>query len=81
MAFLGAQVRIAHSRDRVNKPAMSEVTADPGASQEGALSRAERGVGTVVLGDGALSRDLFDAVVDIRTDGTWTRIPTKEETR
>ena len=42
---------------------------------------AERGVGYVVLGDRALNRALVDAVVDIGTDGTWTRSPMKEETR
>ena len=44
---------------------------------------AERGVGYIVLGDRELGRELavVDAVVDIGTDGTWTRTPTKEETR
>ena len=42
---------------------------------------AERGVGYVVLGDPELGRALFDAVVDIGPDGTWTHTPTKEETR
>jgi hypothetical protein len=42
---------------------------------------AERGVGYVVLGDGALSRDLFDAIIDIGADGTWTHTPTKEVPR
>ena len=42
---------------------------------------AKRGVGYVVLGDGELGRALFDAVVDIGADGTWTHTPTKEEPR
>jgi len=42
---------------------------------------AARGVGYVILGDGALSRDLFDAIVEIGADGTWTHTPMKEETR
>jgi vitamin B12/bleomycin/antimicrobial peptide transport system ATP-binding/permease protein len=42
---------------------------------------AERGVGYVVLGDGALSSDLFDAIIDIGADGTWTHTPTKEVPR
>jgi len=42
---------------------------------------AEHGVGYIVLGDRELGRELVDAVVDIGTDGTWTRTPTKEETR
>ena len=39
---------------------------------------AERGVGYIVLGDSELSRDLFDAIVDIRADGTWTHTAAKE---
>jgi len=42
---------------------------------------AERGVGDVVLRDGKLGSALFDAVVEIGADGTWTHPPTKEETR
>lgn len=41
----------------------------------------ERGVGYIVLGDRELSRDLFDAIVDIGTNGTWTHTPSKEATR
>jgi putative ATP-binding cassette transporter len=33
----------------------------------------ERGVGCVVLGNGALRHEQFDAVVEIAGDGTWTR--------
>jgi putative ATP-binding cassette transporter len=33
----------------------------------------ERGVGYVVLGNGAFGHDAFDAVVEIAPDGTWTR--------
>lgn len=33
---------------------------------------AEHGIGYVVLGDGGLDRDSFDAVVEIAADGTWT---------
>ncbi len=41
----------------------------------------ERGVGYIVLGDRELSRDLFDAIVDISADGTWThtRLPPLKE--
>jgi putative ATP-binding cassette transporter len=39
---------------------------------------AERGVGYVVLGNSELGRELFDAIVDIGADGTWTHTPTKD---
>ncbi len=39
----------------------------------------ERGVGTVTLGEDALGREHFDAVVEIAADGTWT-LHTAQET-
>jgi len=41
---------------------------------------AERGVAYVALGDGALAREHFDAVVEIAPDGTCTRTDVKETT-
>jgi len=68
---------------------MTEVSADPAPSQEAALSRltlvrlggAIRNFATSEVGTRAATRALFDAVVDIGADGTWTHTPTKEETR
>jgi len=53
--------------------------ADRAAHVLGALT--ERGVGYIVLGDRELRRDLFDAILDIRADGTWTHTPSKEDGR
>jgi hypothetical protein len=39
---------------------------------------AARGIGDVVLGDGGLDRDCFDAIVESAADGTWTRSATTE---
>ena len=39
---------------------------------------AARGIGCVVLGDGALGRERFDAVLEIAPDGTWTWTATQE---
>jgi putative ATP-binding cassette transporter len=39
---------------------------------------AARGIGYVVLGDEALGREHFDAVVEIAPDGTWTRTAPRE---
>jgi putative ATP-binding cassette transporter len=39
---------------------------------------AARGIGYVVLGDEALGREHFDAVVEIAPDGTWTRTASQE---
>jgi hypothetical protein len=41
----------------------------------------EHGIGCVAIGDGALRRDDFDAVVEINADGTWRRTVTGAVTR
>ncbi len=74
-----ARLLLAAPRFAVLAPLAPSLGADRAAHILAAL--AERGVGYVVLGDGGLSRDLFDAIVDIGADGTWTHTPRKEDTR
>jgi len=42
---------------------------------------AARGIGYMALGGGALARELFDAVIEIAPDGTWTRTEAREARR